>query len=56
MPMTDLEQAAADIVSRLDDRSIAEVADEAQSDFIRGAAAAEKVARARRVRTRKVAA
>lgn len=56
MATTDLEQAAADLVSRLDDRSIREVAEEAQSDFIRGAATAEKVARDRKVRTRRSAA
>lgn len=56
MPTTDLEQAAADLVSRLDDRSICEVAEEASSDFVRGAATAEKVARDRKMRTRRSAA
>ena len=56
MATTDLEQAAADLVSRLDDRSVAEVANESESDFVRGAAAAEKVARARKQRTRRAAA
>lgn len=51
-----LEQAAADIVSRLADRDVAEVAAEAQSDFVRGAALAEKVARDRKMRTRRSAA
>lgn len=56
MSTTDLELAAADMVARLDDRSIADLADEAQSDFVRGAATAEKIARDRRVRTRRSAA
>lgn len=51
MSITDLELAAADLVARLDDREVADVAEQAASDFVRGAATVEKV---RRERTKKV--
>lgn len=47
MSTTELEQAVADLVARLDDESVTETAEAAASDFVRGAATAEKRLRER---------